>query len=115
MNKMTIQILNGTVNGLFQPACYVVNLNDVLVLLSNQIINSMLIVSILFLILCVVINRTTWTWKTKSWKELLGTENRLKMNQDLGVKLIIDLSWVFLPIAIGFVVMLIAYKMKINI
>lgn len=101
------------INSTIQQDAYKVTYNDVLRLFSDQLINSMLGVSLLFLIMCVVITRTTIDWPVKPWKAIFS--DGIKLDQEFGIRLIVSLGWLCLPVATGFTLMLVSYKLGVTI
>ena len=96
-----------------QPLQYNITYNDVLGLLGDQLTSAMLGVSVLFLFMCVVITRTSFHWTVKSWSEIF--QDGIQLNQDLGIRLIVSMGWICLPISLGFSLMLASYKLGIVI
>lgn len=97
-------ILNPLVNHVF-------TLNEVLNIFGKQLISSMLIANILFLILAIVVHQYSIRyWNLPLWTNIEWNDTKAIIEKSLS-----SFAMICIPISLGFTVMIIAYLNGYNI
>lgn len=93
------------------PVTHVFTLNEVLAIFSDQLISSMLITNILFLILAIAIHQYSIRyWNLPLWTKIDWNDTRTVIEKSLS-----SFAMICIPISLGFAVMIVAYLYGVTI
>ena len=93
------------------PLNHIFTLNEVLAIFGDQLISSMLITNILFLVLAIAIHQYSIRyWNLPLWTKIDWNDTKTVLEKSLT-----SFAMICIPISLGFTVMLVAYLYGVTI